>query len=48
LKSWCIKCRKEVDVVSPTEIIHNNREAMKGTCKVCKTEIITYNVEGNP
>ena len=45
MKAWCHSCRTKQELVSPKKIKHNGRDAVQGTCKKCKTEIISYRVE---
>ena len=36
----CMKCKKQVDIKEPTEVIMKNKmKAVKGTCGACGTKV---------
>ncbi len=40
MKAYCMKCRKQVDVVDPKQItMKNGRPAVNGTCAECGTKV---------
>ncbi|MFC1924483.1 DUF5679 domain-containing protein [Chloroflexota bacterium] len=39
-QAYCMKCRKKVEIKSPTKVtLKNNRPATKGVCPVCGTKV---------
>ncbi|MFO8015958.1 MAG: DUF5679 domain-containing protein [Candidatus Woesearchaeota archaeon] len=39
-KARCMKCRKQVEIKDPEEVIlKNNLKAIKGVCPVCGTKV---------
>jgi DNA-directed RNA polymerase subunit RPC12/RpoP len=40
VKGRCMKCKKEVEIKDPKEVVMKNKmKAVKGTCPVCGTKV---------
>ena len=41
--SYCLKCRKKIEVKDSEEIItKNNRNAIRGVCPICGTKVFKF------
>ena len=45
-QAYCVKCKSKRDIQNPEKVtMKNGRNALKGTCKVCVTNV--YRILGN-